>query len=203
MDVAKVDRDVAYVASVSEACCKRLFKMFHLFSDVCCKRFYLDVAYVSHTYVVRVWFKMFQLFQSYVAISVFMLQVVIWILHMFHIYVASICSKYFIHFRRTLHPSVSCFPGKSHGGMARGVRGWGALGPAVGTCSAPRVLRMGRTRPHASLGPLVRRERMGLGECAGAAGAAFPASASIQNRGEKGGARGKERQEQCFFREHA
>ena len=30
-DVAKVDRDVAYVASVLEACCKSLFKMFHLF----------------------------------------------------------------------------------------------------------------------------------------------------------------------------
>ena len=37
---------VAYVASVSEAHCKRLFKMFHLFPYVCCKRFDLDVAYV-------------------------------------------------------------------------------------------------------------------------------------------------------------
>ena len=34
------------VASVSEGCCKRLFKMFHLFLDVCCNRFDLDVAYV-------------------------------------------------------------------------------------------------------------------------------------------------------------
>jgi hypothetical protein len=31
VDVAKIDRDVVYVASVSEACCKHLFKMFHLF----------------------------------------------------------------------------------------------------------------------------------------------------------------------------
>jgi hypothetical protein len=31
MDVTKVDRDVAYDASVSEACCKRFFKVFHLF----------------------------------------------------------------------------------------------------------------------------------------------------------------------------
>jgi hypothetical protein len=31
MDVANVDQDVAYVKSVSEACCKRLFKMFHMF----------------------------------------------------------------------------------------------------------------------------------------------------------------------------
>jgi hypothetical protein len=37
---------VAYVASVSDSCCKRLLKLFHLFSDVCCKRFDLDVAYV-------------------------------------------------------------------------------------------------------------------------------------------------------------
>ena len=58
MDVAKVDRDVAYVASVSEACCKSLFKMFHLFQTKrflsgCCicfthmlQVFYLNVAYV-------------------------------------------------------------------------------------------------------------------------------------------------------------
>jgi uncharacterized membrane protein YgcG len=31
MDVAKVDRDVAYVTSVSEVCCKSLFKVFYLF----------------------------------------------------------------------------------------------------------------------------------------------------------------------------
>ena len=37
---------VAYVISVSEASCKCLFKIFHLFPDVCCKRFNLDVAYV-------------------------------------------------------------------------------------------------------------------------------------------------------------
>jgi hypothetical protein len=31
LDVAKVYPDVVYVASVSKVCCKRLFKMFHLF----------------------------------------------------------------------------------------------------------------------------------------------------------------------------
>jgi hypothetical protein len=31
VDVAKVDRDVAYVAMVIHVCCKRLFQMFHLF----------------------------------------------------------------------------------------------------------------------------------------------------------------------------
>jgi hypothetical protein len=31
MDVAKVDRDVAYVVVVAYVCCIRLFPMFHLF----------------------------------------------------------------------------------------------------------------------------------------------------------------------------
>jgi hypothetical protein len=60
--VAKVDRDVAYVAMVVHVCCKLLSPMFHLFClDVCCKCvyfgccicftymlqvFYLDIAYV-------------------------------------------------------------------------------------------------------------------------------------------------------------
>jgi hypothetical protein len=61
MDVAKVDRDVLYVAMVVHVCCKSLFQMFHLFFkrmlQVCLSRccicfthmlqvFYLDVAYV-------------------------------------------------------------------------------------------------------------------------------------------------------------
>jgi hypothetical protein len=49
VDITKVDRDVAYVASVSEACCKHLFKMFHLFfRRMFASIFNLDVAYVSH-----------------------------------------------------------------------------------------------------------------------------------------------------------
>jgi hypothetical protein len=39
MDVAKVDRDVAYVAMVVHVCCNGLLPMFHL-----------DVAYVSDIY---------------------------------------------------------------------------------------------------------------------------------------------------------
>jgi hypothetical protein len=31
VDVAKVDRDAAYVAMVVHICCKQLFQMFHLF----------------------------------------------------------------------------------------------------------------------------------------------------------------------------
>ena len=52
MDVAKLDCDVA---SVSEACCKCFKGILQAFvqnissvSDVCCKRFYLDVAHLSH-----------------------------------------------------------------------------------------------------------------------------------------------------------
>jgi hypothetical protein len=157
VDVAKVDRDVAYVVSISEARCKRLFKMFHLFLSV----FYLDIAYVSHMlqeYVPMV--LGFQLFQSYVAVRVFMLQVVsvlsgcckcfIWMLPMFHIHVSSVCSKYFICFRCMLYSSALCFIGvfreswsmaRAPGDQARraGCR-WSRcvarLGPTDGVCSS-------------------------------------------------------------------
>jgi hypothetical protein len=33
MDIAKVDRDVAYVAMLVDVCCKLLFPMFHLFVE--------------------------------------------------------------------------------------------------------------------------------------------------------------------------
>jgi hypothetical protein len=72
MDVAKIDRDVAYVASVSDKCCKRLFEIFHLFQTYVCKRFDLDVTYVSHIRCKS----MFEMFHPYAAGSVFMLQVV-------------------------------------------------------------------------------------------------------------------------------
>ena len=79
MDVAEVERDVAYVAKYSrgmlqvvEACCKCLFKMFYLFRTYVASVFYLDVTYVSHI-CCKSMFKMFQLFQSYIAISAFML----------------------------------------------------------------------------------------------------------------------------------
>jgi hypothetical protein len=39
MDIAKVDKDVAYVAMAIYVCFKCMFQMFHLFSDVCCKCF--------------------------------------------------------------------------------------------------------------------------------------------------------------------
>jgi hypothetical protein len=50
MDVAKIDRDVAYVAMVIHICCKHMFPMFHL---LYCKCVYLDVAYVLYIYCKR------------------------------------------------------------------------------------------------------------------------------------------------------
>jgi hypothetical protein len=49
IDVEKVDRDIAYTASVSNAYCKRLFKVFHLFQ----------------MYVVSVFIWMLQMFQIF------------------------------------------------------------------------------------------------------------------------------------------
>ena len=58
VDVAKVDRDIAYVAMVVHVCCKRLSPMFHLFFvHVCCKcfrRMSLSVSYVLFVYVASV-----------------------------------------------------------------------------------------------------------------------------------------------------
>jgi hypothetical protein len=104
MDVAKVDQDVTYIAwcsrgmlqVFSEACCKRLVKMFYLFQTYVASVFYLDIAYVSHI-CCKSMFGMFQLFQSYIAISVFMLQVVsvlsgccICFTHMLQVYVPNV-----------------------------------------------------------------------------------------------------------------
>jgi hypothetical protein len=94
MNVAEVDRDVAYSASVSEACCKRLFKMFHLFQTYVAS-ILVWMLYMFHTYVARVCSKCFSCFQSYVAINVFMLQAAsvlskfcICFTHMFQVYVS-------------------------------------------------------------------------------------------------------------------
>jgi hypothetical protein len=50
-----------HVAAVSEACYKRLFKIFYLFQMYVTSVFYLDVAYVSHISC-KSMFEMFQLF---------------------------------------------------------------------------------------------------------------------------------------------
>jgi hypothetical protein len=73
-----------YVVIVSYGCCKCFIGVLQVFQrfvqnvssvpDTCCKRSDLNIAYVSHTCCNNM-FQMFQLFQSYVAVSVFMLQV--------------------------------------------------------------------------------------------------------------------------------
>ena len=48
LDVAKVNRHVAYVAMAIHVCFKCMFQMFHLFFQRSLQVFHLDVAYVSH-----------------------------------------------------------------------------------------------------------------------------------------------------------
>jgi hypothetical protein len=82
--VAKVDRDVAYVAMVVHVCCKSLSPMFHLFSkrmlqvclSGCCicfthmlQVYYLDVAYVCNVF--QVFFQVFQMHVSSVSSDFF------------------------------------------------------------------------------------------------------------------------------------
>jgi hypothetical protein len=62
---------VSIVLDVSATCCKSLFKIFHLLLQAC---FDLNVAYVSQI-CRQSMFQMFQLFHSYVAVSVSMLRV--------------------------------------------------------------------------------------------------------------------------------
>jgi hypothetical protein len=48
IDVAKVDRDVAYVAMVVYVCCKRLSPMFHPFSVHLCSKCFRRMSQVFH-----------------------------------------------------------------------------------------------------------------------------------------------------------
>jgi hypothetical protein len=48
IDVAKVDRDVAYIAMAIYVYCEPLFQMFYFFFGRMLQVFYLDVVYISH-----------------------------------------------------------------------------------------------------------------------------------------------------------
>jgi hypothetical protein len=100
-DVAKVDRDIAYVASVSQACCKHLFKMFHLFqtyvASVSIWMLYMFHTYMSQEYVRNV--STVSALYCKKCFHVVRCKCFIWMLHMFRTYVSSVCSKYFICFR--------------------------------------------------------------------------------------------------------
>jgi hypothetical protein len=104
------DANVAYVVSVSKACCKRFFKMFHLFRNICCNHFLSGCCICFHTYVAIVCSKYFSYFSLMLQlVSVFSYcNCVIWMLHMSHTHVPSVCPKCFICFKYMLHSSVSC-----------------------------------------------------------------------------------------------
>jgi hypothetical protein len=91
MDVAKVDRDVAYVAMVVHLCCKCLSLIFHLFFQIyvasvfvwklhMLQIFYLDIAYVLQRFssVLCVFYQCFRC-----------------IFQIFHLS-SDVCCKYFI-----------------------------------------------------------------------------------------------------------
>ena len=62
MDVAKVDPDVAYVATSIYICCKASVENDSSVSDSCCKCFILDVR-IFYTYVASVCSKCFSYFR--------------------------------------------------------------------------------------------------------------------------------------------
>ena len=135
--------------------------MFHLCQTYVPSTFDLDVAYVSHI-CCKSMFKTFQLFQSYVAISVFMLQVVsvlsaycICFTHMLQLYVLNISSASDVCCIQVFHvASVSCFRGmfRQSLGHGPGAGGWGAVSQRLvdGAHGAPGVLRTSCARPHPS-----------------------------------------------------
>ena len=99
MDVARA----AYVANVSETCCKSLFKMFHLFQTYVPSILIRMFAYVSHICCNNM-FYMFNMFQTNVA------SVLSGCCTCYNDYVVSVCSKCFICFSRMLqlfHLSVA------------------------------------------------------------------------------------------------
>ena len=53
IDVAKVDRDIAYVAMTIHVCCKRLFQMFYLFFQMYVASVFIWMLRMFHTYVCK------------------------------------------------------------------------------------------------------------------------------------------------------
>jgi hypothetical protein len=51
MDIAKVDRNVAYVAMAVHVCYKRLFPMFHLFFQTYVASVFIWMLHMFHTYL--------------------------------------------------------------------------------------------------------------------------------------------------------
>jgi hypothetical protein len=75
VNVAKVDRDVAYVAMVVHVCLKvSVSNISFVFLNVCCKCVYLDVACVSHIccksfiWMLRMFYNGFQVFSVFLQV---------------------------------------------------------------------------------------------------------------------------------------
>ena len=56
VDVAKVDRDVVYVAMIVHVCCKLLFPKFHQFFQTRVASVFIWMLHMFHTYVASVLF---------------------------------------------------------------------------------------------------------------------------------------------------
>jgi hypothetical protein len=95
VDVAKVDRDVAYVAMTIHVCCKRLFLMFQLFQmDVArvlsgCYICFILMLQVFHSDVANVFILMLQVFSSIYSICFVVAT------HVFP-FVSDVCCKCFL-----------------------------------------------------------------------------------------------------------
>jgi hypothetical protein len=101
--------------------------------DVCCKHSDLDIAHISDI-CCNSMFQMFQLFQFYVAVSVFMLQVAVFYLVV--AYVSHICCNCMFHI--FLYVSYLCCIHVFH--VIRRVRGVGSDGVTA------RALGMGHSK---------------------------------------------------------
>jgi hypothetical protein len=126
----------------SKACCKRLFKMFHIFPDVCWNHFSSRCAYVATVY--------FQMFLSYAAAGGLMFQVrsvLLWMFYVFHTHIAKACFQMFnifsilcyIHVLCVLYCSAGASQEPADGVATIGAR-WGVL---VLSCSS-RLLSAAR-----------------------------------------------------------
>jgi hypothetical protein len=132
MDVAKLDRDVAYVAKCSWACCSCFRGMLQAFvqnilsiSDVCYKRF-LSGCCICFTYKLQEYVRNVSAILVLCCNKCFHVascKCFIWILPMFHSHVEIVYFKCFIYFRRMLHSRVLCCKCLCFRGMFR--ESWG------------------------------------------------------------------------------
>jgi hypothetical protein len=94
MDVAKIDRDVAYVSMIVHVCFKLLFPMFHLFFKMYVASMFIWMLGMLHTYIASVFIWMLCMdLQWFSSIFHVFLQVCIICLQTYVASVASICFK--------------------------------------------------------------------------------------------------------------